>query len=83
MYCIEQRSKFLHIFSVTMTPLIHQLLKTEVLDALRESLRDLENLKLVSANEPDVLLLKEHLRNKITELENEQSAETAYLEMAA
>jgi hypothetical protein len=62
---------------------VRQLLKTQVLDALRDTLRDLENLKLVSASEPDVLLLKEHLRNKIIELENERSAESGYFEMAA
>ena len=62
---------------------MRQLLKTQLLDALRDSLRDLENLRLVSADDPNVLLLKEHLRNKIIELEHEQSAESAYFEMAA
>ena len=83
MYCMERKRKFVHLFGVTITPLMRQLLKTQVLDALKESLRDLENLKLVCANERDVLLLKEHLRNKITELENEQSTESAYFETAA
>ena len=50
-----------------------------MLDALRDCLRDLENLKLVPANEPDVLLLKEHVRNKIIELKNEDSADNAYI----
>lgn len=62
---------------------MRHLLKTQVLDALRDCLRDLENLKLVPANEPDVLLLKEHVRNKIIELENEDSAGNAYMEVAA
>jgi len=57
-------------------------LKTQVLDALKESLRDLENLKLVSTNEPDVLLLREHLRKKIIEIESTDYAEHAH-EMAA
>jgi hypothetical protein len=62
---------------------VRQLLKTQLLDALRDTLRDLENLKLVSANEPDVLLLREQLRKKIIEIENEQSTECAYFEMVA
>jgi len=61
---------------------VRQLLKTQVLDTLKESLRDLENLKLVSTNEPDVLLLREHLRKKIIEIESADSAEHAH-EMAA
>ena len=62
---------------------MRQLLKTQLLDALRDTLRDLENLKLVSPNEPDVLLLREQLRSKIIEIENEQSTESAYFEVAA
>ena len=62
---------------------MRQLLKTQFLDALRDTLRDLENLKLVSPNEPDVFLLREQLRKKIIEIENEQSTETAHFEMAA
>ena len=50
---------------------MRQLLKNQVLDALRDSLRDLENLKLVSADEPEVALLKQQLQSKIAQIENE------------
>lgn len=56
---------------------MRQLLKNEVLDALRDALRDLENVK-VSGNEPGVLLLRDELRKKIIEIENDDSAEHAY-----
>lgn len=54
---------------------MRQLLKTQVLDALRDSLCDLGNLKLVSASEPDVVALREELRKKIIEIENDGALE--------
>lgn len=57
---------------------MRQLLKTQVLDALRDSLRDLENLKLVSADQPEVALLTQDLRKKIIEIENEGASDYQY-----
>ena len=57
---------------------MYQRLKTDVLEALKDSLRDLENLKLVSADEPEVALLKQHLRNKIVEIENREKKDCEY-----
>ncbi|HEV2699775.1 MAG TPA: hypothetical protein VGU90_17410 [Terriglobales bacterium] len=62
---------------------MRQLLKNQVLDALRDSLRDLENLKLVSADEPEVALLKQQLQSKISEIENDGTGDEQYREMAA
>ena len=50
-------------------------LKSEVIDALKESLRDLENLKIVSGVDPEVVLLKQKLYTTIAKLENEDSAD--------
>ena len=62
---------------------MRQLLKNQVLDALRDSLRDLENLKLVSADEPEVALLKQQLQSKIAQIENDGDGDERYREMAA
>jgi len=62
---------------------VRQLLKNQVLDALRDSLRDLENLKLVSADEPEVALLKQQLQSKIAQIENDGDGDERYREMAA
>ena len=61
---------------------MRQLLKTQILDALKESLRDLETLKLVSAGDPHVADLKRHLRAKISELEKDTTTDQ-HVEMAA
>jgi hypothetical protein len=61
---------------------MRQLLKSEILDALRESLRDLESLRMVSAIDPALVLLKQHLQTTIEKLEDETSADYEY-ELAA
>jgi hypothetical protein len=53
-------------------------LKSEVLDTLKESLRDLESLKMVSAMEPEVVVLKQHLHTTIAKLESEDVADYEY-----
>lgn len=62
---------------------VRKLLKTQVLAALRDSLRDLENLKLVSADEPEIALLKQQLRAKVIELQNDSTNDYEYQEIAA
>jgi hypothetical protein len=56
-------------------PNMRQLLKSELLDALKESLCDLEGARMVSAIDPEVVLLKQNLHATITRLENEDSAD--------
>lgn len=48
---------------------MRQLLKTHVLSALKETLSDLENVKLVA--DLDVVSLRDDLRKTITELEKD------------
>ncbi len=43
-------------------------LKPELLDAMKDSLRDLENVKTVSPDDPQLVRLKQNLRKKIAEL---------------
>ena len=47
--------------------------KTELLDALRECLRDLENVKLLSPDDLDIVYQKRLLREQIAALEKEDS----------
>jgi hypothetical protein len=47
-------------------------LQLEIAEALKDGLRGLNDLKLVPHNDPDVLRLKRHLREKIAELEGEE-----------
>ena len=47
-----------------------------LLDALKEHLHGLDDLRLVPHNDPHVLRLKQHLRAKIRELEERLSAES-------
>jgi hypothetical protein len=49
-------------------------LNFELLEALRQSLRDLQNLRVVPADDPHVVRLKRHLREKIARLEQEARA---------
>jgi hypothetical protein len=44
-----------------------------LLDALKDSLRDLENVKLISPDDLDIIDEKRILRQKIAELEREDS----------
>jgi len=45
----------------------------ELLDALKDSLHDLENVKLISPDDLDIIDEKRILRQKIAELERENS----------
>ena len=51
--------------------------KPELVDAMKECLRDLENTKLISPNDLDIVVEKRILRQKIAELENEDSQKKA------
>ena len=57
---------------------MRHLLKSEVLDAPKQSLRDLESLRMVSAIDPDLVLLKQHLHTTIDKLEDEISTDYEY-----
>ena len=50
-----------------------QVLRADLLDAMKDCLRDLENVKLLSPDDLDILDEKRILRQKIDELENEDS----------
>lgn len=45
--------------------------KPELVDAMKDCLRNLENTKLISPNDLDIVVEKRILRQKIAELENE------------
>ncbi len=47
--------------------------KPELVDAMKDCLRDLENTKLISPDDLDIVDEKRILRQKIAELENEDS----------
>ena len=51
---------------------MHHPLEPELLDAMKDCLRDLENVKTVSPDDPQLVKLKQNLRKKITELENDE-----------
>ena len=61
-------------------PNMRHVLQPELLDAMKACLRDLENVKTVSPNDPQLVKLKQNLRKKITELENDEPTD---YEMAA
>ena len=50
-----------------------QVLRADLLDAMKDCLRDLESVKLLSPDDLDILDEKRILRQKIDELENEDS----------
>ena len=50
-----------------------QVLRADLLDAMKDCLRDLENVKLLSPDDLDILDEKRILRQKIDKLENEDS----------
>jgi hypothetical protein len=60
-----------------------EILTTEVLESMRACLRNLNNVKLFSPDDPDVIRLKEHLREKIAELEGHGSDEQQSHKMTA
>ena len=51
-------------------------LQSNLLEALRNSLENLNNLRLIPPNDPYVLDLKRHLRDKIADLEDDENYET-------
>jgi hypothetical protein len=51
--------------------------KPELVDAMKDCLRNLENTKLISPNDLDIVVEKRILRQKIAELENEDSQKKA------
>lgn len=52
-------------------------LLSNLLEALKNSLENLNHLRLISPNDAHVLGLKQHLRDKIRELEHDQSHKEA------
>jgi hypothetical protein len=50
---------------------MHHVLKPELLDAMKDCLHDLENVRLLSPDDLDIIDQKRVLRQKIDELENE------------
>jgi hypothetical protein len=55
----------------------------ELLQVMRACLRDLNNVKLFRPDDPDVIRVKEHLREKIAEMEGHGSDELHPYERAA
>ena len=51
--------------------------KPELVDAMKDCLRSLENTKLISPNDLDIIDEKRILRQKIAELESEDSQKKA------
>jgi hypothetical protein len=51
--------------------------KPELVDAMKDCLRNLENTKLISPNDLDIVVEKRILRRKIAELENEDNQKKA------
>jgi hypothetical protein len=49
---------------------MRHLLKTQLLDALKDSVRDVESLKLIPEDDPQVAVIRNDLRNTITQIEN-------------
>jgi len=52
---------------------MHHVPKPELMDAMKDCLRDLENTKLISPDDLDIIDEKRILRQKIAQLENEDS----------
>jgi len=50
-----------------------QILTMELLEVMRACLRDLNNVKLFRPDDPDVIRVKEHLREKIAQMEGHGS----------
>ena len=51
---------------------MRQAIKAELTEAMKESLRDLENLRLLNPNDREILNLRRNLKEKIAELEGQQ-----------
>jgi hypothetical protein len=52
---------------------MHHFVEPEMLGAMKDCLRDLENVKLISPDDLDIIDEKRILRQKIAELEKEDS----------
>jgi hypothetical protein len=50
-----------------------QIPQSELLDAMRASLRDLENVRTIRPDDPDLVRLKDTIRRQIKELESKES----------
>ena len=68
MYRIEQCAKFCD-HSVFGSAKMRHILKADLLQAMKESLRDLENLRLLSPNDLEILTLRRNLERLIAVLE--------------
>jgi hypothetical protein len=62
---------------------MRHLLITELLQAMKDCLRGLNEVKLVRRDDPDVVLLNEHLTEKIAEFEGQGSGQEHPYQRAA
>ena len=62
---------------------MRQSLTTELLEAMRACLRDLNNVKLVRSDDPYLIRLRQHLREKIAEMEGRGSEQEQPYKMTA
>jgi hypothetical protein len=58
---------------------MRQIPRAELLDAMKEGLRDLENTQLLSPDDLDIINQKRTLRQQIAKLEKESGRENVYL----
>ena len=58
---------------------MRQIPRAELLDAMKECLRDLENTQLLSPDDLDIINQKRTLRQQIAKLEKESGRENVYL----
>ena len=56
---------------LNMQAIMHRFVKAELLDAMKECLQDLENTRLLSPDDLDIIDQKRVLRQQIAELEKE------------
>ena len=69
MYRIERTLPFWH--PDKMDAPTRQILTMELLDVMRACLHDLNNVKLFRPDDPDVIRVKQHLREKIADMEGQ------------
>lgn len=58
--------------SSVLATMTRHIVKADLLDAMKESLRGLEDLNVLSANDPEIVRLKRSLKKTIAELEWEE-----------
>ena len=73
LYLLLDRTERPELVSLQWVCQMVQVLRVDLLDAMKDCLRDLENVKLLSPDDLDILDEKRILRQKIDELENEDS----------